>query len=271
MLLNTYNFSFNKNNLNILNSKNFSESKKENEIKNNKESLLSIFCKNCANEIPIDLIEKHSNICTKIKDEKTNKKNIFFEINNNLEKLKNNILKYFNNEIKLTKSIKEELKFFGKKLINLINDCLNLNKIDLENIKNLQIILNKISVLKEIKFSIQSTILIERAFVLIKEKFSIIKKLYYKNNNLNDSINLNLNIENNKINNKFEFYKLVEKIKLENFPFSHLSQKIQSKNLYNEAIKYKIPKEKWFVFIYKKLKNPFDNKIYSYSTNNLLN
>lgn len=265
MLLNTYNFSFNKNNLNILNSKNFNESKKENEIKNNKESLLSIFCKNCANEIPIDLIEKHSNICTKIKDEKTNKKNIFFEINNNLEKLKNNILKYFNNEIKLTKSIKEELKFFGKKLINLINDCLNLNKIDLENIKNLNIILNKISILKDLKFSFQSTILIERAFVLINEKCSIINKLYHKNNN---NFNKTLNLEN--LNNKFEFYKLVEKIKLEKFSFSHLSQKIQPKILYNEAIKNKIPKEKWFIFIYKKLKNPLDKKILSYSKNRLL-
>ena len=263
MLLNTYNFSFNKNNLNILNSKNFNESKKENEIKNNKESLLSIFCKNCGNEIPIDLIEKHSNICTKIKDEKTNKKNIFFEINNNLEKLKNNILKYFNNEIKLTKSIKEELKFFGKKLINLINECLILNKIDLENIKNLNIILNKISILKDLKFSIQSTILIERAFVLINEKCSIVNNLYYKNN-----INNTLNLEN--LYNKLEFYKLVEKIKLENFSFSHLSQKIQPKILYNEAIKNKIPKEKWFIFIYKKLKNPLDKKLSSYSKNRLL-
>ena len=70
--------------------------------------------------------------------------------------------------------------------------------------------------------------------------------------------------------NKLEFYKLVEKIKLENFSFSHLSQKIEPKILYNEAIKNKIPKEKWFIFIYKKLKNPLDKKLSSYSKNRLL-
>jgi hypothetical protein len=270
-LLSNYTFSYNKNNLNSLNLNSLNNSKnnsndltndKINETKNYKEPLLSILCINCGNEIPIELIESHSNICIKIKEENINKNNIFSEVNKKLEKLKNNILKYFNNEIKVPESISEELNCFGKELIYLINDSLYLNKAELDIIKNLEIILNEISVLKENNFSFQSIILIERTYVLIKEKLSITKKLYKKLNNLDNSVNLNFEM-NKSLNNKFEFYKLVEKIKLEKFPFSHISQKIQSKYLYNEAIKNKIPTEKWSNFIYKKLKKPFDKNILS--------
>lgn len=72
-------------------------------------------------------------------------------------------------------------------------------------------------------------------------------------NIVNFNADLDINDEHKR---KSEFYKTVLKIKFEQLHSSHKGQKVPLKELYNEATKFKIPKEKWFDFIIQELNNP---------------
>ena len=75
----------------------------------------------------------------------------------------------------------------------------------------------------------------------------------FENNNIEINVD---SFRNHEHDNKVEFYKAVLKTKFECLHSSHKGQKISQRAIYEEALRLKIPKEKWKEFILSELNNP---------------
>ena len=211
------------NNNNNNNNKNFSSSNISLKRVNSKEStnsngLLYINCMNCGNSIPADNIEEHSKTCVKVSEEilkNDNNKNEIFSINFKLKKLKEHLTSINTGEIKIPTNIEKEISFISTVLLEYVNECINLENINLNNIKNFKKILKNLEMLSlTYKTSMSSMILIDRSKILVNEKLKVFKNEY---RNIVNNRKINNSISKNEINNKIEIemknkMKLLEKI-----------------------------------------------------------
>ena len=74
------------------------------------------------------------------------------------------------------------------------------------------------------------------------------------NNNNDNNEDVNYNVKNNNL--KKLFFREVFKIKFEKIHNTHVGQKIDSKYIWEECCKQKIPRNKWQQFIFQELSNP---------------
>ena len=173
---------------------------------------------NCGNSIPADNIEEHSKTCVKVSEEilkNDNNKNEIFSINFKLKKLKEHLTSINTGEIKIPTNIEKEISFISTVLLEYVNECINLETINLNNIKNFKKILKNLEMLSlTYKTSMSSMILIDRSKILVNEKLKVFKNEY---RNIVNNRKINNSINKNEINNKIEIemknkMKLLEKI-----------------------------------------------------------
>ena len=206
------------NNNNNKNLSNISLKRVNSKESTNSNSLLYINCMNCGNSIPADNIEEHSKTCVKVSEEilkNDNNKNEIFSINFKLKKLKEHLTSINTGEIKIPTNIEKEISFISTVLLEYVNECINLETINLNNIKNFKKILKNLEMLSlTYKTSMSSMILIDRSKILVNEKLKVFKNEY---RNIVNNRKINNSINKNEINNKIEIemknkMKLLEKI-----------------------------------------------------------
>ena len=210
--------SINNNNNNNFSSSNISLKRVNSKESTNSNGLLYINCMNCGNSIPADNIEEHSKTCVKVSEEilkNDNNKNEIFSINFKLKKLKEHLTSINTGEIKIPTNIEKEISFISTVLLEYVNECINLENVNLNNIKNFKKILKNLEMLSlTYKTSMSSMILIDRSKILVNEKLKVFKNEY---RNIVNNRKINNSISKNEINNKIEIemknkMKLLEKI-----------------------------------------------------------
>lgn len=231
----------------------------------------------------------------KNEDETNNNDNGVYQINYKIRKLKEHIKSIMDCEVKTPPIFKENFDRYSSTLIEMLSESLSCDKANLQNVKKMKISLKKIENIRNLYGNdITHSVLIDRCSLLITEKISEYRKMLRSKNNDSHSLiavnkideiisdvdtnnaensSQNTSMSNSLTNNnvidfnvesflndehkmKSEFYKAVLKLKFEKFHSSHKGQKITQKELYNEAKKLKIPKEKWNDFIIEELNNP---------------
>ena len=136
---------------------------------------------NCGNSIPLDEIEQHSNVCTKVSEEilktESNKAEVY-SINYKLAKLKEHLNNVMGNNGSNNIHIKE-MSYISTVLLQYINDTLSHERIDINNIKELKKILKNLETLsKQYKSSMANMVLIDRTKLLVREKLKIFIQMY---------------------------------------------------------------------------------------------
>ena len=203
-----------------------------NKIKN-KLDIISIPCMNCGNLIELDKIEKHSLNCVKVSKDilsigLPNKE--IYNINYKLKKLND----YMINIEKEEKS--NNMKYYITALKEYIEKTLNINKINVENIRELKNISKNFTMLNIHKKtnSLNFLILIDRAMILIQEKIKIFKNICKAENIRSSRTSLSQKHESefeNRINNKKEeLDKINLEMQLEKIKVKNLRNSISSKS-----------------------------------------
>ena len=159
---------------------------------------------NCGNCIPLDEIEQHSNVCTKVSEEmlktETNKTEVY-SISYKLTKLKEHLTNVMDDKGQGSNNIYvKEMSYISTVLLQYINDTLSYEKIDINNIKELKKILKNLETLsKQYKSSVANMVLIDRTKLLVKEKLKIFIQMYrvqIKTKQMNEQKKGSLDFEN---------------------------------------------------------------------------
>jgi len=133
-------------------------------------------CINCNNLIHLDEIERHSNLCTKVKEDviKAESSNYSFHvIDYKLKKLKENLSRIQNSN----DSEYEKDRHLYEIINKYIGDVLALSTIHLNTLNLIKKIVSNLNVLiSTFKGCLSTLIIIERARVIILEKLNILKE-----------------------------------------------------------------------------------------------
>jgi len=139
-------------------------------------ALFFIPCINCNNLIHLDEIERHSNLCTKVKEDviKAESSNYSFHvIDYKLKKLKENLSRIQNSN----DSEYEKDRHLYEIINKYIGDVLALSTIHLNTLNLIKKIVSNLNVLiSTFKGCLSTLIIIERARVIILEKLNILKE-----------------------------------------------------------------------------------------------
>ncbi len=194
--------------------------------------ILSILCMNCGNSIPVDDIEEHSKVCTKVSEEvlkNENNKYEVYHVNYKLKKLGEHVNSLTKEDSKLPKSLEHEVKCISTLLSQYINDTLKIENINIKTFQELRRILQNLDMMVKPNYNISSLILIDRAKVLIVEKAKIFKE-YLK-------VQMNTKKENEKKTGTLKYEEVIKEKKrqLEKIHMENELEKNKVKNLRKSA------------------------------------